>query len=81
MTIAVTIGHIFLLAFYIQCLTPAFKIGFSFRPPPPIIPIIALLLASTVFLIPLGNLILVLPPSSLWPITVAKAPEERAYYP
>jgi len=44
--------------------TPAFKIGFSILPPEAIIPTVALQVPKIDFLEPLGNLTLVLDPSS-----------------
>jgi len=60
---------------------PAFMIGFSFLPPPAIIPTVALQLPGIVFLAPDGSLILVLLPSSECPTTVAYVPVHLEYDP
>jgi len=49
-------------------------IGFSFLPPPAIIPTVALQDPGMVFLAPEGSLILVLEPSSECPTIVAYVP-------
>lgn len=61
--------------------TPAFIIGFSFLPPPAIIPTVALQFPGIVFLAPEGSLILVLPPSYECPTIVAYVPVQREYEP
>ena len=56
-------------------------IGFSFLPPPAMMPTVALQFPGMVFLAPEGSLILVFSPSSECPTMVAYVPEEREYLP
>lgn len=66
-----TTGNLFLCLLYLWKRVPAFMIGFSFLPPPAMIPTVALQLPLMVFLAPEGSLILVLDPSSECPTIVA----------
>ena len=66
-----TWGNLFLSLLNLWKRTPAFMIGFSFLPPPAIIPTVALQFPGMVFLDPDGNLILVRLPSSECPTIVA----------
>lgn len=56
-------------------------IGFSLRPPPAIMPTVALQLPGIVFLAPDGNLTLVFEPSYECPTIVAYVPEHLEYDP
>ena len=64
------LGHTDLLHLCLYILVLAFKIGLSVLPPPAIIPTVALLHPFNVFLLPDGNLTLVLDPSDECPTTI-----------
>ena len=49
--------------------------GLSVLPPPATTPIIALQFPGIVLLVPLGSLILVFFPSSVWPIIIVEVPD------
>lgn len=65
------LGQLFLFDLALKKALPAFSNGLSILPPPATIPTVALALPEIVFLLPLGNLILVLLSSTECPIMVA----------
>ena len=66
-----TLGQLFLFTRYLWKARPAFRIGLSILPPPPMQPTMALLAEGITFLEPLGSFTLVLLVSGLWAMTVA----------